>query len=63
MKRPFNIRNYTILKPISLFLILGFVSACGQKGPLYLPEQPEAAEKKQQTPSKSPEKDEQKDKK
>ena len=63
MKRPFNIRQFTIIKSVVMVMILGVISACGQKGPLYLPEQPKAAEKKQETSSTSPEKDEQKEKK
>jgi len=64
MKRSFNLCRSKQVQAVLLGALLVTVSACGQKGPLYLPEKPKA-EKKQEDSSTSSERTKQdnKDKK
>ena len=48
MKRPFNFCLSKWVQAVLLSSLVVTVSACGQKGPLYLPEQPKAEAKDKQ---------------
>jgi len=47
MKRPFTFQYSSIAKPLLTLVAVSAISACGQKGPLYLPEQPDVTIKSQ----------------